>query len=86
MTKGIVIAADAARGVFAIETGEGQCAVFCQYAGPPVQAGDILEGAVISRGTRVLMHMDGLCAAVGDSGPVTREEALARVRGQRNPA
>lgn len=86
MNKGIVIAADPARGVFAVETNDGQCAVFCQYAGPAVQAGDILEGAVVSRGTRVLMHTDGLCAAVGDSGPVTREEALARVRGQRTPS
>lgn len=84
MSKGIVIAVDTQRGVFAIETDDGQCAVFCQHFGPPIQAGDILEGAVISRGTRVLVHMDGMCAAVGDSGPVTRDEALARVRQYRN--
>ena len=84
MPRGIVIAVHAARGVFAIETDDGQCAVFCQHFGPDIQAGDILEGAVVSRGTQVLLHMDGPCAAVGDSGPVTREEALARVRDHRH--
>jgi hypothetical protein len=77
MTRGIVIAVDASRSTFAVETQEGVCAVFCQHAGPVVQAGDILEGPVISRGTRILGHVDGMCAAVGDSGPVSREEALA---------
>ena len=84
MPRGIVSAVNPARAVFAIETDDGQCAVFCQHFGPDIQAGDILEGAVVSRGTQVLLHMDGPCAAVGDSGPVTREEALARVRDHRN--
>ncbi len=86
MPKGIVIAVDAARQVFAVETDDGRCAVFCQHFGPCVQPGDILEGPVMSRGTQMLVHRDGACAAVGDSGPVTRPEALARVRDRRNPA
>jgi hypothetical protein len=80
MPRGIVIAVNAERAVFAIETEDGQCAVFWQHFGPDIQPGDILEGAVAAHGTRVLLHSDGPCAAVADSGPVTREEALARVR------
>ena len=45
--------------------------------GPPVQVGDILGGAVSARGTCLLAHPAGTCAAVGDSGPLSREEALA---------
>ena len=81
MTRAIVIAVDAARGVFAVQAEDGPCAVFCQHAGPAVQPGDIVEGAVISRGARILGHVEGMCAAVGDSGPIGRDEALRWVSG-----
>src|SRR4051812_33858479 len=81
MPRGMVTAVNAEQAVFAIETEDGQCAVFWQHFGPDIQAGDILEGAVAAHGTRVLLHSDGPCAAVADSGPVTRAEALDRVRG-----
>lgn len=78
-TKGIVIATDRARAVFAVETEGGRCAVFCQHSGPAVGAGDVVDGAVLSRGTQMLAHRDGICGVVGDSGPLSRQEALARI-------
>ncbi len=75
--RAIVIAADVKRTSFVLETEDGICAVFCQHTGPVVQTGDILEGAVTARGVRVLSHADGSCCVVGDSGPVSRDEALA---------
>lgn len=77
--RAIVIAVAPDRAVFALETQDGVCAVFCQHAGPLVQVGDILSGAVTARGARMLLHPDGSCAAVGDSGPLSRPEALALV-------
>ncbi len=83
--RAIVVAADVQRGTFVLETEEGVCAVFCQHSGPLVQTGDMLEGAVTSRGVRVLCHEDGSCRVVGDSGPVSRDEALA-LMGSLSPA
>lgn len=79
--RGIVIAVDPDRGLFAVQAEDGRCAVFCQHAGPRVQAGDMLNGQVISRGARVLKHADGVCSAVGDTGPITRHDALTRIVG-----
>lgn len=82
MTPAIVISVAEDRGAFVVETEEGRCAVFCQSAGPTVRAGDVLEGAMLSRGARWLQHADGSCAVVGDSGPVSREQALALLHGR----
>ena len=82
MTPAIVISVAQDRGAFVVETREGRCAVFCQSAGPTVRAGDVLEGPVLARGSRQLQHADGTCAVVGDSGPVSREDALALLHGR----
>lgn len=83
MTSAIVISVAGNRSSFAVESCEGQCAVFCQHAGPQVSPGDVLHGAVLSRGARRLQHADGICAVVGDSGPVSRADAFALLHGQR---
>jgi hypothetical protein len=81
MGKGIVIAVDPKRRAFAVETEDGTCAVFCQHFGPVVEAGDIVEGAVVARGTQRLLHDEGMCAVVGDSAPLARQDALVRIHG-----
>lgn len=78
--KGIVIAMDHERRIFAVQTQDGQCATFSQRAGPLVRAGDLLEGALLEKHADALLHMDGACAVAGGSGPLTRAEALALVR------
>ncbi|KQP49833.1 hypothetical protein [Pseudorhodoferax sp. Leaf274] len=77
MQQAIVIAVAPQRSAFAVETSSGLCAVFCQHSGPPVRAGDVLQGEVLARGARRLSHEDGTVGAVGDSGPVSRAVALA---------
>jgi hypothetical protein len=79
--RAIVIAVHPGRSLFAVQAPDGRCAVFCQHAGPTVRAGDLLSGPVIARGARILEHADGLCSAVGDTGPISREQALALVGG-----
>jgi hypothetical protein len=88
MGRGRVIAVDRERSVFVVchEAGEThRCAVFCQHDGPELSSGDILEGDILARGTRALVHRNGICRAVGDSGPVPLEKALEIVgHGSRN--
>lgn len=78
--KGIVIAVDAAGNVFAVESADGVCAVFARQSGPAICAGDLLEGALLDAGQQDLKHGEGVCTAVGHSGPITRQRALALVR------
>lgn len=73
--RAIVVFVAAHRKAFAVQAEDGRCAVFCQHAGPHVHAGDVLEGPVLSRGSRILQHPEGACAVVGDSGPVSRARA-----------
>jgi hypothetical protein len=82
LSSAIVIFVATSRGAFAVEAQDGRCAVFCQSAGPPVLAGDVLEGEVLARGARLLRHADGWCAVVGDSGPVSRKQADELVNGR----
>lgn len=80
--QAIVIAVAVDRAAFVVEARSGLCAVFCQNGGPPVLGGDVLEGPVLARGVRRLQHVDGACCVVGDSGPVSREEALSLLHGR----
>lgn len=77
--RGIVIAIDPARGVFAVQTRDGPCAVFCRQQGVDVRAGDLLDGALLDARADKLAHADGMCEVTSGSGPLTRSEALARV-------
>ena len=81
-----MIAANPERALFVCETRDGVCALFVQLDGPIVQTGDILEGAVSGRGAQTLGHVEGLCSVFGESGPLTRDEAMARAREAGNEA
>lgn len=77
MLQAIVIAVAPDRAVFAVEDRGGLCAVFCQHSGPMVRPGDVLQGDVLARGARRLQHQQGVVGAVGDTGPLSRAQALA---------
>jgi hypothetical protein len=79
MARGIVIAVDPAMGTFAVETEDGQCAVLTLGAGPPLQAGDVVEGDLTAKGWRGLLHEKGEMSVEGTTGPIPLEEALTRV-------
>lgn len=77
MLQAIVIGVAPDRAAFAVEDRGGLCAVFCQHTGPVVNAGDVLQGDVLARGARRLQHAQGIVGAVGDTGPLSRAQALA---------
>jgi hypothetical protein len=83
MTNAIVIAVAADRMTFAVETEDGTCAVLLRRDGPAVDAGDVVSGSVTARGPQLLRHEAGACAVDGQSGPISREEALAQMLGSR---
>ena len=75
-----VVAVNRVKRVFALETDDKQCAVFCTVSGPEVRTGDIIEGDAIGLGVRALHHRRGALQAVG-AGPTTLAEALRIVNG-----
>ncbi|RYF33532.1 MAG: hypothetical protein EOO26_07790 [Comamonadaceae bacterium] len=80
MVKAIVIAAEAGERRFACETDNGLCAVFTQVSGPAVEAGDILDGAVLSLGPQTLHRAGEECLALGESAMLCRADALALLK------
>lgn len=81
MNKVIVIALAADRRCFAVENEAGVCAVFALPDDEAVMPGDILCGAVAFPGAQVLGCAGRELPVTGRSGPLTRQQALARLAG-----
>ena len=80
MESATVIATDSRRGLFALQSHDGACSVFSQYSGPEISAGDIITGAVSSRGVMTLEHIAGRVQALGCTGAIPAAQALDLIR------
>lgn len=82
MNRVIVIAVGADRRTFAVENEAGICAVFALQESVAVMPGEILCGAMPRRGAQVLGRAGSTVPVTGQSGPLTRAQALAQVDGR----
>ena len=85
-----VIAVDYLREVFVLQTDTGECAVCWVLSGPVIHIGDSLSGDLPTadprrKGHLEFSHPEGRCRATGETGLVSRQQALRTLHDGRIP-